>query len=84
MSSSPLSYSMPRHDRRQNSTPNSVGGNIVEILGLLDKEELAEIKRQLEKLDIDLDYCCEHPDVFCSILKIACGRSYVRLIRSIS
>ena len=54
------------------------------ILTTVDRPTLEEIDRKIEELDIDVDYCCEHPDVLCAILKIAHGRSYVELIRSVS
>lgn len=54
------------------------------ILDSLDSKALEAVRVQLEKLDIDMDYCCAHPDVLCTILKIACGKSYVDIIRSAS
>ncbi|MDE1861335.1 MAG: hypothetical protein KGI33_00320 [Thaumarchaeota archaeon] len=57
---------------------------IGKILISVDQHTLEEIKGKLEELDIDMEYCCEHPDVLCSILKIAKGTSYLDLIRSVS
>ncbi|GEM_PF-3511532 len=57
---------------------------IGKILDSLDEKALEEIDRKIEELDIDIEYLCEYPDVLCSILKVACGKSYVEVIRSVS
>ena len=57
---------------------------IGKILDTIDDRAMEEIDRRIEELDIDIDYLCEYPDVLCSILKIACGKSYVDVIRSVS
>lgn len=57
---------------------------IGKILDSLDTRALEEIDKKIEELDIDIDYLCEYPDVLCSILKIACGKSYVDVIRAVS
>lgn len=75
---------MPRHDSYREAKFKQISDEVCRILGSLDRHELGKVEKQLEKLDIDMDYCCEHPDVLCSILRIACGRSYVELIRSAS
>lgn len=54
------------------------------ILESVDEYTLEKINKKIKEIDIDIEYCCEHPDVLCSILKITCGKSYTELIRSIS
>ena len=61
-----------------------IRAGVDKILESVDKSTLEKIDKKIEEIDIDIGYCCEHPDVLCSILKIACGKSYVELIRSIS
>ncbi|HJU14379.1 MAG TPA: hypothetical protein VJ792_08000 [Candidatus Nitrosotalea sp.] len=61
-----------------------IRNGIGKILDSLDAKSMEEVDKRIEELDIDIDYLCEYPDVLCSILKIACGRSYVDLIRSVS
>lgn len=54
------------------------------ILDSLDTKAMEEVDKRIEDLGIDIDYLCDYPDVFCTILKIACGKSYVDVIRSAS
>ncbi|MDE1829715.1 MAG: hypothetical protein KGI25_05285 [Thaumarchaeota archaeon] len=84
MSKPHVFHNMRKYEEYKESRFKMASDEICRILDTLDKPTLKEIKRQLEKLDIDMDYCCEHPDVLCTILKIACGRSYVDVIRSAS
>jgi hypothetical protein len=61
-----------------------IWAGVGKILNSVGKSTLEEIGKKIEEIDVDIEYCCEHPDVLCSILKITCGKSYVELIRSIS
>lgn len=56
---------------------------IEKVLESVDKSTLKKIDKKIKEIGIDMEYCCEHPDVLCAILKITCGKSYVELIRSI-
>ena len=57
---------------------------IERVLGMLDSGALEEVGRKMAELDLDIGYLCEFPDVLCSILRAACGKSYVDMIRSAS
>ena len=60
-----------------------IRAGIDKVLESVDKSTLEKIDKKIKEIDINMEYCCAHPDVFCSILKITCGKSYVELIRSI-
>lgn len=61
-----------------------ISADIDKVLESVDKYTLEKIDKKIKEIDIDMGYCCEHPDVLCAILKLTCGKSYVELIRSIS
>ncbi|MDE1815988.1 MAG: hypothetical protein KGI11_05470 [Thaumarchaeota archaeon] len=74
---------MSRYEEHRKARFKQVSDEICKILGSLDKSSLDKVEKELDKLDIDMDYCCDNPDVLCSILKIACGRPYVDIIKSV-
>lgn len=73
---------MPERKGREGPKFMMVRDEVERVMKSLDKDTLKKVEKHLEKLDIDMDYCIEHPDLFCAILKIVCGKSYVELIRS--
>lgn len=57
--------------------------NINHFLGSLSLELLQKITYlSYEKYHYKFDYYYERPDVFCQILREACGTSYVNLLES--
>lgn len=81
MSKSVVFHNMRRYDAYKEAKFKIISDDICKILDSLDKPTLEKIENELGRLDIDMDYCCEHLDVLCTILKIACGKSYVDIIR---
>jgi hypothetical protein len=75
---------MSEYDNYKTTKFMLIRDGVDKILDSVDKSTLKEIYKKIEEIDIDIEYCCKHPDVLCSILRITCGKSYVELIRSIS
>ena len=75
---------MSKYDNYGTAKSVLIRAGIDKILEFADKSTLEKIGEKIKEIDIDMEYCYEHPDVLCSILKIACGKSYVELIRLIS
>jgi len=84
ISNPPVYHNMSEYDGYEATKFMLIRAGVDKILESVDKSTLEKIDKKIEEIDIDIEYCCEHPDVLCSILKIACGKSYVELIRSIS
>jgi len=62
-------------------TPLKVG--VDKILNSISKSALKEITKRYGEKYLEANYCYHHPDVLCTILKTAYGRSYIEMIKII-
>lgn len=79
---SPICHNVSEYDGYKTTRYKTIRTGIGRILDSVDECVLEKIDKKIEELDIDIDYCCEHPDVMCSILKVTYGKYYVEMIRN--
>jgi hypothetical protein len=55
--------------------------DVDKILNSINKSTLKEITKRHGEKYLDANYCHNHPDVLCAILKMVYGRSYIEMIK---